>query len=50
MNQQTVQIIITAAIVAACAVYVLRKLFMKKAPKPGAPSCAGDCGKCGGCH
>ncbi len=51
MHQETVQLIITAAIVAVCAVYVLRKLFFKKTHEAGKPPhCAGDCGRCGGCH
>ena len=53
MNQQTVQLIITAVIVAACALYVLRKVVFKKAPPRGSAPCAGGCdgcGTCGGCH
>ena len=57
MNQQTLQLIITALIVAACAVYVLRKVFFKKAPpRSSGATRAGTCGdcsacsRCGGCH
>ena len=57
MNQQTLQLIITAVIVAACALYVVRSVFFKKTPPRGSgATCAGTCGdcsacnRCGGCH
>ena len=57
MSQQTLQLIITALIVAACAVYVLRKVFFKKAPprssgatRTGTCGDCSACGRCGGCH
>ena len=57
MNQHTLQLIITAVIVAACAFYVARKVFFKKAPPSGSGAThAGSCGdcsacsRCGGCH
>ena len=57
MNQHTLQLIITAVIVAACALYVVRSVFFKKAPPRGSgATCAGTCGdcsacnRCGGCH
>ena len=57
MNQQTLQLIITALIVAACAGYVARKLFFKKAPprsssatRAGTCGDCSACGRCGGCH
>ena len=56
MSQQTLQLIITAVIVAVCALYVLRKLFFKKTPPCGSDAaCASSggscsaCGRCGGC-
>ena len=54
MNQHTLQLIITAVIVAACALYVLRSVFFKKTPPRGSGApCSGSCdscGRCGGCH
>ena len=57
MNHSTVQLVITAVIVAACAFYVARKVFFKKAPPSGSGAThAGSCGdcsacsRCGGCH
>lgn len=51
MNQQTLQLVITAIIVAACALYIVRKLVLKKAPPRSSDTpCNGECGRCGGCH
>ena len=51
MNQHTLQLIITAVIVAACALYVVRKIFFKKAPPSGSNATrAGTCGGCSACN
>ena len=47
MNHSTVQLVITAVIVAACALYVARKVFFKRTPPSGSGATRG--GTCGGC-
>ena len=57
MNMPDLQTILTTLIVAACASYVLRKVFFKKTPPGGSNATrtgtCGDCSacsRCGGCH